>query len=61
MCWLRKYSLGLASVRLRWKRSSHPTLPFQGFVLTMAVMYVALNLMIDILYGFVDPRVRLEA
>ena len=35
--------------------------PVQGFVLTMAVMYVALNLMIDILYGFVDPRVRLEA
>jgi dipeptide transport system permease protein len=35
--------------------------PVQGFVLTMAVMYVALNLMIDILYGIIDPRVRLEA
>jgi ABC-type dipeptide/oligopeptide/nickel transport system permease component len=35
--------------------------PVQGFVLTMAVMYVALNLMIDMLYGVVDPRVRLEA
>jgi len=35
--------------------------PVQGFVLTMAVMYVALNLIIDILYGVVDPRVRLEA
>jgi ABC-type dipeptide/oligopeptide/nickel transport system permease component len=35
--------------------------PVQGFVLTMAVMYVALNLLIDILYGVVDPRVRLEA
>ena len=35
--------------------------PVQGFVLTMAVMYVALNLMIDILYGMIDPRVRLEA
>jgi ABC-type dipeptide/oligopeptide/nickel transport system permease component len=35
--------------------------PVQGFVLTMAVMYVALNLLIDILYGIVDPRVRLEA
>ena len=34
--------------------------PVQGFVLTMAVLYVALNLMIDILYGVVDPRVRLE-
>lgn len=35
--------------------------PVQGFVLTMAVMYVTLNLMIDILYGLIDPRVRLEA
>ena len=32
-----------------------------GFsLLTMAVMYVLLNLMIDILYGVIDPRVRLE-
>jgi ABC-type dipeptide/oligopeptide/nickel transport system permease component len=35
--------------------------PLQGFVLTMAVMYVALNLMIDILYGLIDPRVRIES
>jgi ABC-type dipeptide/oligopeptide/nickel transport system permease component len=35
--------------------------PVQGFVLTMAVLYVALNLAIDILYGLIDPRVRLEA
>jgi dipeptide transport system permease protein len=35
--------------------------PVQGFVLTMAVMYVALNLSIDILYGLIDPRVRIEA
>src|SRR6476659_508737 len=34
--------------------------PVQGFVLTMAVMYVLLNLLIDILYGVIDPRVRLE-
>jgi ABC-type dipeptide/oligopeptide/nickel transport system permease component len=34
--------------------------PVQGFVLTMAVMYVALNLVIDILYGLIDPRVRIE-
>jgi ABC-type dipeptide/oligopeptide/nickel transport system permease component len=33
----------------------------QGFVLTMAVLYVALNLLIDMLYGVIDPRVRLEA
>jgi ABC-type dipeptide/oligopeptide/nickel transport system permease component len=35
--------------------------PVQGFVLTMAVLYVALNLLIDLLYGLVDPRVRLDA
>lgn len=35
--------------------------PVQGFVLTMAVMYVGLNLLIDILYGLIDPRVRIEA
>jgi ABC-type dipeptide/oligopeptide/nickel transport system permease component len=34
--------------------------PVQGFVLTMAVMYVGLNLIIDLLYGVIDPRVRLE-
>jgi ABC-type dipeptide/oligopeptide/nickel transport system permease component len=27
----------------------------------MAVMYVALNLLIDILYGVIDPRVRIES
>ena len=35
--------------------------PVQGFVLTMALLYVLLNLVIDLLYGLVDPRVRLEA
>ncbi len=35
--------------------------PVQGFVLLMALLYVGLNLVIDLVYGFVDPRVRLEA
>jgi peptide/nickel transport system permease protein len=35
--------------------------PVQGFVLTMAAMYVLLNLGIDVLYGLIDPRVRLDA
>jgi dipeptide transport system permease protein len=35
--------------------------PVQGFVLTMAVMYVMLNLLIDVLYGVIDPRVSLDA
>lgn len=35
--------------------------PIQGFVLTMALMYVALNLLIDILYIVIDPRVGFES
>ena len=35
--------------------------PVQGFVLTMALLYVGLNLLIDILYAWIDPRVRIEA
>ncbi len=34
--------------------------PVQGFVLAMALLYVALNLAIDILYGVIDPRVAVE-
>ena len=34
--------------------------PVQGFMLAMAVLYVALNLVIDVLYGVIDPRVRIE-
>lgn len=32
----------------------------QGFVLAMAVMYVLLNLLIDVAYTIVDPRVGIE-
>jgi peptide/nickel transport system permease protein len=32
--------------------------PVQGFVLAMAILYIALNLVIDLLYGVIDPRVR---
>lgn len=35
--------------------------PVQGFVLVMAILYLLLNLCIDILYGLVDPRVRIDA
>ncbi|RJF88940.1 ABC transporter permease [Oleomonas cavernae] len=34
--------------------------PVQGFVLAMAILYVLLNLLIDLLYGVIDPRVRME-
>src|SRR6266850_5547620 len=35
--------------------------PVQGFVLVMASLYVLLNLVVDVLYGLIDPRVRIEA
>jgi peptide/nickel transport system permease protein len=34
--------------------------PIQGFVLTMGVLFVLLNLLIDVLYALIDPRVSLE-
>ncbi len=33
----------------------------QGFVLTMAVLFVLLNLLVDIVYTLIDPRVGLAA
>ena len=35
--------------------------PVQGFVLAMAMLYTLLNLVIDLLYVVIDPRVRLSA
>jgi ABC-type dipeptide/oligopeptide/nickel transport system permease component len=35
--------------------------PVQGFVLTMALLYIVLNLTIDLLYGVLDPRIRVAA
>jgi len=35
--------------------------PVQGFVLAMGVLYVLLNLGIDLLYGVIDPRVEMSA
>lgn len=32
----------------------------QGFVLMLAIMYVLVNLVVDISYGFLDPRVRVQ-
>jgi peptide/nickel transport system permease protein len=32
----------------------------QGFVIVIAVGFVTLNLLVDLSYGFLDPRVRLD-
>jgi peptide/nickel transport system permease protein len=32
----------------------------QGFILLVAVIYVVLNLVIDLLYAVIDPRIRLD-
>ena len=34
--------------------------PVQGFVLVMALLFVAINLLIDVLYTVIDPRVSIE-
>ncbi len=34
--------------------------PVQGFVLAMGVLFVLLNLLVDLLYGLIDPRVSVE-
>lgn len=33
--------------------------PIQSFVLFVAIMYVLVNFVVDLLYGLVDPRIRL--
>jgi ABC-type dipeptide/oligopeptide/nickel transport system permease component len=35
--------------------------PVQGFVLTMGILFVLLNLLVDLLYVVIDPRVTIEA
>jgi peptide/nickel transport system permease protein len=34
--------------------------PIQSFVLFVAVLYVVVNFVVDIVYGLIDPRIRLE-
>ena len=31
----------------------------QGAVLVIAVLFVAVNIAVDLLYGYLDPRIRL--
>jgi len=31
----------------------------QGGVLAIAILFVALNIFVDLLYGYLDPRIRL--
>lgn len=35
--------------------------PVQGFVLTMGALFVLVNLLVDVLYLLIDPRVRVES
>jgi ABC-type dipeptide/oligopeptide/nickel transport system permease component len=35
--------------------------PVQGFVLAMGVLFVLLNLFVDVLYGLIDPRVTVTS
>jgi ABC-type dipeptide/oligopeptide/nickel transport system permease component len=35
--------------------------PVQGFVLAMGILFVLLNLIVDLMYGLIDPRVSVNA
>jgi peptide/nickel transport system permease protein len=35
--------------------------PVQGFVLAMGILFVLLNLLVDVLYVLIDPRVEVQA
>jgi peptide/nickel transport system permease protein len=35
--------------------------PVQGFVLAMGILFVLLNLLVDVLYGLIDPRIEVQA
>jgi peptide/nickel transport system permease protein len=48
---------GVGSVVVDGARKSDYTL-VQGGVLVIAILYVAVNLLIDVLYSYLDPRVR---
>src|SRR5262245_22415471 len=39
---------------------SKDSAPIQSFVLFVAVVYVLVNLLVDLVYGVVDPRIRLR-
>jgi peptide/nickel transport system permease protein len=39
-------------------RRDYPVI--QGIILTIAVLYMGINLLVDISYGFLDPRIRYE-
>jgi ABC-type dipeptide/oligopeptide/nickel transport system permease component len=32
----------------------------QGCILLIATVYIAMNLVVDLIYGFLDPRIRYE-
>ena len=52
---------GLAGVgRTLSKPSPRETLIIQGFTLVIALGYVLANLLVDLSYGFIDPRIRLD-
>ena len=49
--------LGYISVNAIWNKD-FPTV--QGMVLFMATLYVVINILVDISYAWLDPRVRYD-
>ena len=57
----RRSSPGPASGRLLIQSISFRDYPLvQGCILLIAVTYVVVNLLTDLAYGFLDPRIRFD-
>ncbi len=58
--WLALMLIVLFSVILGWLPAIGYASPFDGSVLIIAVTYVFINLFVDIVYKWLDPRIKLE-
>ena len=45
--------------RVRGDRDPRLLVVIQGFVLVIAIVFLVINLLVDISYAYLDPRVRL--
>jgi peptide/nickel transport system permease protein len=54
------FAFGGVGSALREAISNRDYSLLQGFILLLAIVYVLVNLLVDISYGVLDPRVRVR-
>jgi peptide/nickel transport system permease protein len=54
------FAFGGVGLELRQAIANRDYALLQGFILLLAIMYVLVNLLVDISYGLLDPRVRVR-